>query len=229
MDKRPERTRPVEGPCLHLLSPDPLVVKDGRWLHQTLASGAYVYPHDIQWRSAHVLLENPMFRVPQDLRYLISRVHGDDLAPLPEPLEHAEVRNEGREIAEAAKALQNVLHPRNGYSLEGIHNDQIYPTRLGEPQVTIVLTQIASDGLEPWARHPLPAKALALSEVQTSLKKYLKLKNKPDQERDDVRQFTSSWKDWERKLKVVAVVQDDGMISEGLAYDPRRGLLISAK
>ena len=229
MDKRPERTRPVEGPCLHLLSPDPLVVTDGRWLHQTLASGAYVYPHDIQWRSAHVLLENPMFRVPQDLRYLISRVHGDDLAPLPEPLEHAEVRNEGREIAEAAKALQNVLHPRNGYSLEGIHNDQIYPTRLGEPQVTIVLTQIASDGLEPWARHPLPAKALALSEVQTSHKKYLKLKNKPDQERDDVRQFTSSWKDWERKLKVVAVVQDDGMISEGLAYDPRRGLLISAK
>ena len=52
MDLRPAVVRPVPGPCLHILSPDPGAVADARWLHGVLEAGAWVYPQDVQWRSA---------------------------------------------------------------------------------------------------------------------------------------------------------------------------------
>lgn len=226
MDKRPKAERPVDGPCLHILSPDPDAVENGRWLHSALPSGAYVYPQDIQWRTAQVMFSAGTFKVPHDLRYLIGRVHGADIVDLPEPLKHAELQTEGRDAAQAALAHQNVLRASNGYLLDHAHDDQIYPTRLGEPQITLVLARATPDGLKTLVEHSVPTKALALSEVQLSLKRYRRLVNPPDQDRADVKQFTASWKQWERNTKVVAVVNEDGSIVSDLNYDSRLGLMI---
>ena len=76
MDLRPVRERPVPGPVLHILSPDPENVEDGRWLHRVLPAGAWVYPLSDQWCTARAVFALGAIRAPDGLRQLIEAVHG---------------------------------------------------------------------------------------------------------------------------------------------------------
>lgn len=228
MDLRPAATRPVAGPALHVLSPDPLIVENTRWLHQVLDAGAWVYPQDVQWRSARALFAAGGIDAPEGLRALIGAVHGDDPLPVPDVLTRVELESEGMYFAQAGQARLNLLNPTYAFAdMEQVYDDKVYPTRLAEKQQTLVLTRRSNTGLVPWAGTDMaPARALTLSEVQLSLKKYHATTLAAQQASAEVAAFTARWKDWERATKAVAVVGDDGKIAGGLRYDVLNGLSV---
>lgn len=228
MDLRPADKRPVPGPALHVLSPDPTLVENNRWLHQVLDAGAWVYPQDVQWRSAHALFGAGGIDAPHGLRALIGAVHGDDPLAVPAALADVEIETYGTTAAQAGRARLNLLNPTQAFSaMEQAYDDQIYPTRLGEPQMTIVLTRRVGGKLVPWAGEDLhPVRAIALSEVQVSLKKYHKTAMAAQQSKPDILALTKGWKEWEKATKAVAIVEEDGRIEGGLCYNPIIGLTV---
>ncbi len=227
MDLRPAELRPVAGPTLHVVMPDPAAVTDARWLHQVLDAGAWVYPLDVQWRTARALAEVGAIVAPEGLRDLIEAVHGTDPALVPDALARAEVERMGRDMAEAGQAHHHILNPLNGFAVvENIFSDERFPTRLGEKQMTLILVRRGPVGLMPWAEDPWPLRAQALSEVQMSFVKYKKTGLEAAKGAPEIAAFTDGWKDWEHFTRAVAVVGEDGTICEGLRYDRESGLSI---
>ena len=169
MDQRPIGDRPVPGPKLTVLSPDPDSVADASWLNAVLDRGAYVYRHDHQWRTARAVFDIGEIRVPDGLRDLIDAVHGPAAPDVPEPLTRAQLEGEGAVWAETALAQQNVVIPEDGY-LKGtrgnVWSDERFPTRLGTAEATLVLAYCGENGLRPWCDDDMPARAWALSEVR---------------------------------------------------------------
>lgn len=229
MDRRPAASRPVGGPVLHLLSPDPDAVADDRWLHRVQPAGAWVYPQDLQWRTARALMDAGAIVAPDGLRALMAAADGDAGAALPAPLERAEIERIGREAAETGQARQNLLNPAQGYgAVENVFSDTVFPTRLGVAQMVLILMRRdAAGGLTPWAKDTDPVRALALSEVSMSLKRYRELPISGMQNTPEVAAITARWKDWERATRAIAIVPEDGAICEGLHYDPDRGLIFT--
>jgi CRISPR-associated endonuclease/helicase Cas3 len=97
MALRPAATRPVPGPRLTVLSPDPAAEISDRWLHTLLDRGAYVYDPTVVWRSARALFGAGQNASSDGVRALIGAVEGDAPLPLPPGLQDAEFRHEGRE------------------------------------------------------------------------------------------------------------------------------------
>jgi len=160
MDLCPAESRPVPGPALHVVMPDPAAVTDARWLHNVLDAGAWVYPLDVQWRTARALVEVGAIVAPEGLRDLIEAVHGADPVPVPDALARAEVERMGRDMAEAGQAHHHTLNPLKGFAAEeNIFSDENFPTRLGEKQMTLILTRCGPAGLVPWAEDPWPLRA----------------------------------------------------------------------
>ncbi|MCV6585764.1 MAG: CRISPR-associated helicase Cas3', partial [Marinibacterium sp.] len=74
---RPAATRPVPGPRLTVLSPDPDSDVSDRWLHTVLDRGAYVYDPTVVWRSARAVFDAGQIEAPGGVRALIEAVEGD--------------------------------------------------------------------------------------------------------------------------------------------------------
>ena len=223
MDLRPSAGRPVPAPVLHVVSPDPLVVEDGHWLNRVLDAGAFVYPHDLQWRTAERLFAAGQIVAPAGLRALIEAVHGEGLPPVPEVLQKAENAHLGERFAKEAQGWQNCVKLEDGYRMGGgAAEDAEYPTRLGQPQKVLVLARRIGGRLVPWAKG---ADGWALSEVMASLRKLAALPL-PDQTSPEVQAVRADWPKWQQA--VVCVVGEGGLICEGLRYDPDRGLIFGS-
>ena len=133
MDLRPAATRPLSAPVLSVVSPDPGNVSSHRWLNEVLDAGAFVYPHDLQWRTADALFRAGCIAAPAGLRQLIETVHGPDAAPVPMVLEPAEMKALGKTHAAANLGRQNVIDLAKSYRAGGAGlEDTDYPTRLGK-------------------------------------------------------------------------------------------------
>lgn len=229
MDVRPETARPLPGPTLHVVSPDPDEVEGDDWLHAVLDRGAWVYRLDHQWRTAKTLFDAGEIVAPKELRSLIEAVHGEGELQVPELLAEAQLRADGEARAEAGLAQINVVEGAAGF-LAGTHgsigNDALFPTRLGEPQVTMVLARRDDDRLFPWAEGEDPAVAWALSEVSAARKRFERLL--PDQEAPEIRDVKEDWPEWRREACHVCPVDKTGAIGEGMLYDSERGLHLRA-
>ena len=228
MDIRPEKDRPVPGPELHVLSPDPDMVEGEDWLSAVLGGGSWVYRLDEQWRTARALFDAGEIIAPEGLRALIEAVHGEFGPPVPETLLEAQLKAEGQARAQIGLALGNVVEAAAGY-LEGtrgaVGSDALFPTRLGDPQVTLVLAHRCDGGLIPWADVDDPAVAWALSEVSVSQRRFSSLV--PDQETPEIRDVKQAWPDWRREVCQVCEVRDeDGAIGGALVYDTMYGLIV---
>ena len=227
MDRRPVAGRPLTGPTLHVLAPDPYRVDDANWLRNLLGSGALVYPQDVQWRTAKALFDRGVIQVPSGLRDLIEAVHGEDAPEVPEALRGAEIETMGRQMSEAQQALNQVLDADDAYDqpqMQRVFDDERYPTRLGIPQVTLRLAREREEdgGLVPWAgERPL---GWQLSEVLVSATRYRKLQG-VDQDRPAITAVREAWPDWTRKSVLVAPVGKDGRICDGLRYDSALGIV----
>jgi len=241
MDRRPGAGRPVAGPVLHVVSPDPAQVTDARWLSRVLDRGAHVYPQPLLWRTADVLFREGRIVAPAGLRALIEAAHSDNAAPVPGVLEHEEITAEGQALAAAALAWQNLVRPEAGYRAGGqSEDDATYPTRLGLPQLTLLLVTEDGAQLRPWGGDAFGTEEM-LSEV-TAAEHRLRRLPLPDQAAPAIARLASGWPDWRRPRLATAdgkgpprrlgtwvcPVGQGGRICEGLWYDADYGLLFAS-
>lgn len=226
MDLRPKDMRPIANPVLHVLTPDPNLVDDQKWVHGTLDAGAWVYPQSLLWLTARRLFDTESILAPDDLRDLIESVHGEETRPLPEALKSNALENEGDDLARRTLAGYNVVDFDAGYSgAQKIWDDAEYPTRLGRPQCTLVLARILDAKLVPWGGGDFNnPKALMLSEVRAHAARISRLPL-PDQTDQRIAMITSDWPEWRRATTRICPVGEDGWICQGLRYDRKCGLM----
>lgn len=213
MELRPASGRPVPGPALHVLSPDPARVNSENWANEALGQGAYVYSLPLLWRTAEALFKVGAIRAPEGLRDLIEAAHGE--GEVPEALDRAELKAEGQAQAQKAHAAQNAIDWAAGYrSGASGAGDADYPTRLGQLQKVLVLMR---DGA-PWSGGGWSVDSCQLSEVQASLSRLSRL---PLPESA----APSGLPDWLGQSRHFVPVQEDGTICEGLRYVREYGLM----
>lgn len=212
MDRRPAQGRPVPGPVLHVLSPDPARVESDRWAAEVLGQGAHVYPLPLVWRTAQALFAAGEIRAPEGLRDLVEAAHAD--APLPEVLERAGIRATGEGMAARAHAGQNIFGFADGYRTGASGaGDRDFPTRLGQPQEVLVLMR---DGA-PWSGGAWSLEAAHLSEVSASAARLGRLplpESAPP----------AGLPDWLVTSRRFVAVEGD-KICHGLSYHPEFGLI----
>ena len=210
--------RPVDGPCLYIVAPDPDVVTDARWLHRVLTSGGWVYSVSDQWRTARAVFDTGVIRAPENLRGLIESVHGTDTCPVPDALASAEIESEGRVLIERSLAKNQLLFP-GGYleAAQDVYSEDRFATRLISPQVTLWLARRSAGALEAYAS------TWEESEVRMSRAQYEKLGG-VNQETSEIQAIKASWPEWRKGSIQIAPVGDDGEIVEGLQYNKDIGL-----
>ena len=218
MALRPAQDRPVPSPVLHVLSPDPDQVLDGKWLMQVLDRGAYTYPQGVQWRTARHLFAEGQITAPAGLRSLIEAVHGPDLPPLPGPLEAAERQALGAALAQKSHAWQNRIDLGKSFREgSGDGRDADYPTRLGDESRRLALARQSGGQLVPWGG------SWPMAEV-AARKRRLDALALPDQNQPAIAALTKDWPDWRRATVTICPVAEDGSICDGLSYSPTLGL-----
>lgn len=224
MDMRPREARPVAAPVLHVLSPDPAEVRDDRWLREVLGAGAWVYPLDLQWRTADLLFRAGEIRAPEGLRDLIEPVHGDGADPIPEVLERAERERIGEGYARRSMGDQNVIDFRAGYrgGASGA-DDAHYPTRLGRETRKLALARWQGGCLVPWAGEGTSLDELWQMSELSAAKARLDRLPLPDQASPAIAAAKRDWPEWRRDAVTLCPVED-GVICEGLTYDGEIGL-----
>lgn len=232
LDRRPIADRPVPGPLLTVLSPDPERVTNARWLNEVLGRGARVYRHDHQWLTAWAIFEAGVINEPDGVRALIEAVHGRDAPDVPEPLARAYQEAEGTAWAEVALAQHNVVKPKEGYlrgTGDAVWSDEKFPTRLGLEEATLVLARHQGGRLQPWCDADIPARAWGLSEVRCAKWRLDRLPSGlPDQAAHDVCEAKADWAQGKRDHLILCPVSGDGEICEGLRYDSEWGLMFSS-
>ena len=228
MALRPASGRPVPGPVLHVIAPEPSRPVDARWLAEAQPRGAWVYGLAEQWRTAEVLFRTGEIVAPGGLRDLIEAVHGESPLDVPEGIRAEADRALGDAYAEAGLARMNVVKLASGYrDGGGASDDRDYPTRLGQPTRALVLARRTDAGLHPWAEGASRAEAELLSEVSARATRFRGLAL-PDQSAPEIATFTEGWPDWKRASLTVCPVETGGWICEGLRYDPKSGLLFDS-
>ena len=232
LDRCPPAERPVSGPLLTVLSPDPNRVTDARWLHAVLGRAARVYRHDHQWLTALAIFEAGRIDEPDGVRALIEAVHGRDAPDVPEPLARLSLEAEGAASAEAALAQQNVVSPQQGYlrgTGDAVWSEEKFPTRLGVAEATLVLARRQGGRLQPWCDADASARAWVLSEVRCSKWRLDRLPaDLPDQAAHDIREVKADWAEGKRDHLILCPVAQGGDICEGLRYDADWGLIFSS-
>ena len=228
MALRPALSRPVAGPRLHVLSPDPDEVRDARWSHDLLGLGWFVYPPPVQWRTAHALFDAGTIDAPDGLRDLIEAV--EDGGDLPKPLLDAEADSLKALTGKCTLGQQNTLDPLCDYrSATGIASDETFPTRIGPKQVTLVLVNRRDDStLAPYAGGEVDdARAWALSEVSMSETRWER-SGGVDQSAPEIAAVQRDWPTWKDRRHFVCPVGKNGVIVPDVVYDRKASLVTGA-
>lgn len=169
MLSRPASVRPVAGPMLHVVSPDPFGPVDDRWFTRLFPRASAVYAdHLVLWRTAEILFSGDDVRAPEDMRRMIEHVYGTGMEEgAPQALLPIHYKAMGRAGAERSAATTNLLLPSTGYAPDNQPwvNDVIARTRLSEPTRVLRLARWDGVHLRPWADAETPDRAWALSEV----------------------------------------------------------------
>lgn len=222
MDLRPQTERPCPAAVLHVLSPDPDRVEDHMWLRNVLDRGAFTYPLDLQWRSAQALFTAGRIDAPDGLRALIEE--GLAGGRLPDPLMQAEQDRLGQSFAQGDLARQNLIALNAPYRMiKGFSEDADFPTRLGREQRTLVLARRVEGKILPLDADHWCAESRQRSEVSAAAYKVDRLAL-PDQSVPEIVALKQDWPEWQRSRIFLCPVGPDGVICEGLSYDPQLGL-----
>ncbi len=214
MDKRPEASRPVEGPRLLVLSPDPGDVRDENWLFAMGHKGAHVYPnHALLWRSAKILFDKGGFAAPDDLREMIEYVYADlQEAESPAVLKPKDEEAEGAIWGDRSSASFNLLQLKDGYVSAGswLEEDAVH-TRLGEPTRTIRLARIEGDALRPLCEDAKGKSSWPLSEISVP-EKWLVGADISPQWAGAIEQIRQSWPKWQRGLLITPLDENGNLL-----------------
>ena len=232
LDERPPERRPIDGPQVLVVSPEPDQAEDANWLEPVLGKAAFVYQHaGVMWRSAKALFDAGCIDTPGSFRPLIERVYANEDVPL--ALEEKQIEDEGKEWGNRSLGRFNVVDLQGGYgSLPmDLSGTEDIGTRLGEPTVTLRLASIEEGRLVPWcAAHDSDAdRAWALSEIRVR-EKFLQGASPPSKDQALHKRAKRDWPEWERCEILIAVVEDDGRVRlEGtdndFTYSKKRGMV----
>ena len=229
MDRRPRHRRPIDGPRLIIVAPDPAEAKTVNWLEPALGKAAFVYQHaGVMWRSARVLFEAGEIVTPESFRPMIETVYAGDGVPV--VLQAAQQRGEGQGFGARSLARRNVIDTVAGYGglPTSLSADEQIGTRLGEKTITLRLARMEEGGIVPWVRQQGLATdiAWALSEISVR-EKWLGKVASPAADLLLHEAAKAAWPEWEQPI-MIAVVADDGVVRlEGAAsftYSPTHGL-----
>jgi CRISPR-associated endonuclease/helicase Cas3 len=162
--------RPVPGPELLLVSPDPVEEPAVDWISASQRGTSLVYrDHALLWRGARAVLRRGAIATPGDMRPLIEEAF-DDEAPgaVPAALARSAERTKGDALSATMVARQNVLRFASAYDRDSgfWEPEDRTPTRLEDrEQVTLRLALVREGRVVPYADDPEPRRAWALSEV----------------------------------------------------------------
>lgn len=141
-----------EVPVLGILSPklgDEISVN---WYSDLFPKGAHVYQsHGQLWLTANLLSKSGKFRVPEESRYFIEGVFGENASEkVPDELKAFDEKAYGEAMAQTSMANFKSLNLTQGYVRSGTQwlDDVVTPTRLGE-SVNIRLARFENGVLVP--------------------------------------------------------------------------------
>ena len=212
--------RPVPGPRLLLLAPEPIDDPTRAWLGAELRRTGFVYPdHALLWRSARALLRQGGIETPGGIRALVEAAYDRD-APgaVPAGLAPAANRAEGAELAAAGIAFQNLLKIEEPYERRaGLWEPDVRtPTRLGDAQIVFRLARDEDGVAVPWYPHEEPRRAWALSEVSVRATRL-----KGAEEDRTVKDAKKNWPAWDQDIPVLLLRRDGAGRWRGFAINPR--------
>jgi CRISPR-associated endonuclease/helicase Cas3 len=212
--------RPVPGPGLLLLAPEPIDDPTAQWLGAELRRTGFVYSdHALLWRSARSLLQRGCIETPGGIRALVEAAYDRD-APgaVPAGLTPAANRAEGAELAAAGIAFQNLLKIEEPYERRaGLWEPDVRtPTRLADAHVVFRLARDENGAVVPWYPHEEPRRAWALSEVSVRATRL-----KGAEEDQLVRDTKKNWPAWDQDIPVLLFRPDGAGRWRGCAIDPR--------
>ncbi len=212
MDVRPARRRPVAGPNLLVIMPDPAGVVDDQWLFRHGGKGVFVYrDHALLWRTARVLFDTGAIDAPRDLRRLMESVYGVERLPAPEPLQRFDDEALAGRYADETIAKYNLLALDDGYvRMQGWLDEDRKPTRLGEPTRILRLARIRNGNLAPWCVDAGGEPSWPLSEVGVPARWLEGVQVHPHW-RERVEALRQDWPKWESRI-LPAPVDDEGNV-----------------
>ena len=230
-------TRPIPGPELLVISPDPVADPGPAWLRSTLPGTAAVYRDPaLLWRGARAVFGSGAIVTPDDMRALIERAADEEV---PHGFARAVAEAEGKRMGQEGVAEQNTLDVWAGYSAsQGLWDTDLRtPTRLeDQPQVALRLAVVRDGKVVPYADDPDPRRAWALSEVRIARHR-IAVCPPPLGLEAAVAAARAQWGRWEREAdSVQCAVLEEGSgaarinVLDGngnpaaLAYSPRLGL-----
>jgi CRISPR-associated endonuclease/helicase Cas3 len=218
--RHPRGERPVPGPRLLLLAPEPVDDPSRGWLGAELRRTGFVYPdHALLWRSARALLRRGCIETPGGIRQLVEAAYDRDASnAVPTGLASAAIRAEGAELAAAGVALQNVLKIDEPYERRsGLWEPDVRtPTRLGDAQIVFRLAREEDGAVVPWYWHEEQHRAWALSEVSVRATRL-----KGVEENKAVADAKKDWPAWDRDIPVLLLQPDGAGRWRGMGIDPR--------
>ena len=232
--------RPVPGPELLVISPDPVADPAPDWVRGPLPGTAAVYRDPaLLWRGARALFAAGVLTTPDDMRSLLEAAGNIELVP--PGLAKQSLRAEGKAYADTELGRQNVLTFRAGYTRQNgaWDPDTITPTRLEDrPTVTLRLARERHGVVVPYAEADTPSRAWSLSEVVVTAHRVSACPVPPELEVAAAK-AREGWGRWERdspKMLLAVLtpvlgsytiaVQTAAGAAVTLRYDPRLGLLM---
>jgi CRISPR-associated endonuclease/helicase Cas3 len=165
--QREGNARPVPGPELLVVSPEPVAEPGRDWVRPKV----YRDPA-LLWRSARAVFRQGAIETPGDMRPLVEEAYDDEAADsIPAAMVHAAAQVKGKAQAATGVARQNVLTFSECYKYDANlwNPEDRTPTRLEDrPQVTLRLALLRDGVVVPYAEDDDPRRAWALSEVSVA-------------------------------------------------------------
>jgi CRISPR-associated endonuclease/helicase Cas3 len=214
--------RPIAGPTLLLLSPEPVGEPTAGWIGDAATRFVYDNPA-VLWRSARALLAAGRISTPDNVRALVEAAYNETNTP--PGLAAGTYRADGRDTAARGIAGQNVLIWEQPYDRSaGLWEpDEHTPTRLGEPQVTLRLAMSANGRVVPFCADADAYRAWCLSEVSVRATRVAGIVADPatTAATDAVR---AHWPRWDRDTPVLVLHPAEAATWRGRILD-RQGVV----
>lgn len=215
-----DRDRPVSGPRLLLLAPEPAADPTASWLGAELRRTGFVYrDHALLWRSARILLQTAAIETPDGIRGLVEFAYNKDtLDAVPPGLAQSADRAEGERLAAAGIGYQNVLKIDRPYERDaGLWEPDVRtPTRLADARIVIRLARIEEGRVVPWFPDQDTRRAWALSEVAVRANRLAGAAKDAA-----VTALKQDWPVWDRELPVLLLKPDASGRWCGEGLDPQ--------
>ena len=207
--------RPVPGPELLVVSPEPVAAPAADWITASQPGTAAVYRDPaLLWRSARAVFGRGAIATPEDMRPLIEEAFDDaSEGAVPPALALEASRAMGKDQAATGVARQNLLAFSPCYDAgNGAWEPETKtPTRLEDrPQVTLRLARLKDGEVVPYAEDPDRRRAWALSEVSVARFRIAACPV-PEGLEAAAEAARATWGRWERESErlLLAVMADD--------------------